>query len=95
MTPTDILGWFATAVVIFSFTVKDMFMLRIVNGAGTFLWLVYGILRHDYPVLVVNALIIVAHIIWFCTRNSKKKPKKKQKKDPTDIYFEEIGWMRE
>jgi len=65
MTPIDILGWIATGVVIISFLVKDMLMLRTINSMGTVLWLIYGGLKLDYPVMAVNLLILITHIIWF------------------------------
>lgn len=99
MTPVDILGWIATAIVVVSFAVKDMFMLRVINVSGTVLWLIYGSLKHDYPVLTVNILIAIAHIIWFYSQVFKKKKKRKKKtdkpvNDPTDIYFQETEWLR-
>jgi hypothetical protein len=68
MTAVDILGWVATGVIVLSFTVKDMWWLRIVNSFGTLLWLIYGGLKGDHPVLVVNALILIAHLNWFNSR---------------------------
>ena len=65
MTAIDILGWVATGTVVLSFTIKDMWRLRVVNGLGTFLWLIYGALKQDYPLLVVNILILLAHADWF------------------------------
>ena len=65
MTAIDILGWVATGAVVVSFTVKDMWKLRAVNSLGTFLWLIYGGLKQDYPLLVVNILILLAHADWF------------------------------
>lgn len=68
MTGIDILGWVATGVVVGSFTVKYMLTLRILNGLGAFLWLIYGGLKYDYPILVVNILILTAHFVWFRRR---------------------------
>lgn len=65
MTVIDLLGWAATAAVVISFTIKDMLRLRIVNGTGSLLWLMYGGLRGDMPLLVVNILILIAHIHWY------------------------------
>ena len=65
MTAIDILGWVATGAVVISFTVKNMWKLRVVNSMGTLLWLIYGGLKGDYPVLVVNILVLLAHADWF------------------------------
>jgi hypothetical protein len=61
----DILGWLATAVVIISFIVKNMLWLRIINGIGATLWLIYASLRGDIPLFVVNILILSTHIYWY------------------------------
>lgn len=67
----EILGWIATAAVVVSFTIKDMLRLRIVNGIGATLWLIYGGLRNDIPLLVVNILILIAHIHWYYKQQTK------------------------
>lgn len=69
---TDILGWIATAVVVISFTVKDMMLLRIINGTGNILWLVYAGLRGDLPLLVVNVSILLTHLYWFYKQRVNK-----------------------
>jgi len=67
----DILGWIATAVVVISFTVKDMLWLRAINATGATLWLIYGGLKNDIPLLVVNILILAAHIHWYYKQQTK------------------------
>jgi hypothetical protein len=61
----DILGCIATVVVVISFTVKDMGWLRVINATGAMLWLIYGGLRNDIPLLAVNIAILMAHIHWY------------------------------
>jgi len=68
----DILGWIATTVVVISFTVKDMMLLRIINGTGNILWLVYAGLRGDLPLLVVNVSILLTHLYWFYKQRVNK-----------------------
>lgn len=57
------LGWLATAITILSFTVSDMLWLRLINLAGCFTWVVYGLLRKDKPIIVTNFLIATIHFI--------------------------------
>ena len=89
MTAIDILGWVATAVVVISFTVKDMLWLRAINGTGTILWLIYGGLKEDLPLLVVNVAILMAHFYWFHKQQEGRRKSKKRARecDPTDIYL--------
>ena len=44
METLDIIGWIATALVIFSFMINDMLRLRFVNLIGAAFWLAYGII---------------------------------------------------
>ena len=61
----ETLGWIATAVVVGSFGIQDQRKLRIVNMFGSILWLGYGFLKQDNPIIFVNISIIVMHTYWF------------------------------
>ena len=61
----ETLGWIATAVVVGSFGIQDQRKLRIVNMSGSILWLGYGFLKQDNPIIFVNISNIVMHTYWF------------------------------
>ena len=61
----ETLGWIATAVVVGSFGIQDQRKLRIVNMSGSILWLGYGFLKQDNPIIFVNISIMVMHAYWF------------------------------
>jgi hypothetical protein len=61
----ETLGWIATAVVVGSFGIQDQRKLRIVNMSGSILWIGYGFLKQDNPIIFVNISIIVMHTYWF------------------------------
>ncbi len=61
----DILGWIATAVVVGSFAIQDVRKLRIINMIGSMLWIAYGFLKQDNPIIFVNISIILMHTYWF------------------------------
>jgi Flp pilus assembly protein protease CpaA len=61
----DALGWIATAVVVGSFAIQDIRKLRIINMIGSILWIAYGFLKQDNPVIFVNICIILMHTYWF------------------------------
>ena len=61
----DVLGWIATAVVVGSFAIQDVRKLRIVNMSGSLLWMAYGFLKQDNPIIFVNLSIILMHTYWF------------------------------
>ena len=56
----DWLGWIATAMVVMSYFSKKPRTLRLIQGLGACLWLVYGILIHSNPVIGANIFVIVA-----------------------------------
>ena len=61
----DILGWIATAVVVGSFAIQDVRKLRMINMIGSMLWIAYGFLKQDNPIIFVNISIIIMHTYWF------------------------------
>lgn len=61
----EIIGWIATIGTLLSFAVKDMRNLRLINAAASMIWIVYGILKADNPIIVINSAVIVMHLYWF------------------------------
>lgn len=61
----EIIGWIATVGTIVSFTMNNMTRLRLVGGIFAILWIVYGILKMDNPIIVINSFIVVIHLHWF------------------------------
>jgi hypothetical protein len=61
----EVLGWIATAVVVGSFAIQDVRKLRIINMIGSMLWIAYGFLKQDNPIIFVNISIIIMHTYWF------------------------------
>lgn len=59
----EVLGWVATGVTLISMMVKDMILLRVINGVSCILWIGYGIQRGDTPIILVNSTILVIHLI--------------------------------
>jgi hypothetical protein len=69
----EILGWIATAGTLLSFAVKDMWKLRLINGSASIVWVVYGILKMDNPIIVINASVILMHLYWFYKNRKQLK----------------------
>jgi hypothetical protein len=61
----EALGYFATAVVVGSFAIQNVKWLRVANTMGSFLWIVYGFLKQDNPIIFVNISIILMHTYWY------------------------------
>ena len=58
MTPTDIIGYAAMAVLIISFLLKDLTKLRLVNTVACTLFVIYALLLPSNPILISNAFIL-------------------------------------
>ena len=68
----ELIGWIATATILYSFTIKsDMAKLRKVNLIGSLMWMSYGGLKDDHPIIIVNTAVVLIHTYWFI-KNRKK-----------------------
>ncbi len=63
----ELIGWIATAGTLLSFAVKEMWKLRLINSIASMVWIVYAVLKSDYPIIVINASVILMHLYWFYT----------------------------
>ena len=71
----EILGYVATAIVIFSFTIRNLKWLRIVNTIGCFLFIVYGLFLLNMPIIITNAAVMIINL--YQISETLKKVKKK------------------
>lgn len=67
----EILGWLATGFTLGSFLLNDVRKLRLVNGIGSVLWIVYGVGVESLPTVIVNLSVLGIHCFWFL--NPKKR----------------------
>jgi uncharacterized protein with PQ loop repeat len=58
----QIIGYIATLIVLSSFIFKDVKTLRQVNSIGCLLFVVYGFLQNDKPIIVTNTLIFLINL---------------------------------
>ena len=88
----EIIGWIATIGTLLSFAVKDMRNLRLINGSASVIWIVYGILKIDNPIIVINSAVIVMHLYWFYkNRNPKMEFKRRTKRDNQRVHWTNVG----
>jgi hypothetical protein len=75
MTPTDIIGYAAMAVLMISFLLKDLTKLRLVNTVACTLFVFYGFMLAtvSYPIIISNSFIICVNIFYLIkAKNSKQ-----------------------
>ncbi len=65
MSTTDIIGYFAAAILMFSFTNKEIKTLRYWNSTACILFIVYGfLLNMEWPIIISNGFILVTNIYY-------------------------------
>ncbi len=67
---TEMLGWAATATFVGSYFLPRPALLRAAQMAGAILWMAYGVLIHELPVIVANILVFSA-AAWTMLRPSR------------------------
>lgn len=68
---TTALGIIATAITVSSFLFNEIRTVRFVNFIGCLVWLIYGGIQSDLPIILVNSIIATIHIISFIKAESK------------------------
>lgn len=68
MSPTDLVGWAATAAFALSYFLPERRM-RFLQMLGASLWLGYGVLLGEPPIIVANSLVLI--VAFFTTRRRK------------------------
>lgn len=60
----EIIGYIGSAFVLISFLMATVIKLRIVNSIGSIISVVYGLLIHAYPTVVMNAALLCINIFY-------------------------------
>ena len=68
----EIIGYVGSAFVLASFLMASVVRLRIINSVGCIVSVVYGLLIHAYPTVIMNAALLLINI-FFLLRMSKQK----------------------
>jgi len=71
--PVELVGYFASLLIVVSLTRTSILHLRLVGMAGSAAFLIYSLLIAAYPISVVNVIIIGVHAYFLRQLRSKKK----------------------
>jgi len=77
ITTTELIGYIASAVLLFSFTRKDVKKLRWFNSLGCLLFVIYGFMRGSIPVVVTNIAIIAINGYYLFFQKSHEESSSK------------------
>lgn len=72
MNIVDIIGYIGMAIILYSFTVREMYKLRLINSIGCLFWIAYGIGIMAGPTILVNSCVLVIHSYWFYTNRKRR-----------------------
>ncbi|MDX2140425.1 MAG: hypothetical protein SF123_20240 [Chloroflexota bacterium] len=64
MTPVEIIGYIASAVVIVSLVMTSVLRLRIISFVGAILWFIYGVMLTAPPIYITNGIIIAINVYF-------------------------------
>ena len=71
----ELLGYFASAMVLLSFFMKNIKMLRAVNCFGCSLFVAYGSFLESIPIIITNVAILIVNIYYLFIKNRISKTK--------------------
>jgi uncharacterized protein with PQ loop repeat len=60
----EVFGYIGMIIVLFSFTMKDMMKLRILNSIACAIFVVYGIMHETIPIVIMNILVILINVFY-------------------------------
>ena len=61
MDNVNLIGYLATALTLISFCFKDIKKLRLIGLISCIVWIIYGFIKKENPVIFVNTSIIIIH----------------------------------
>lgn len=66
----EIIGLLGTVFVLISFLMKEVKLIRIINIIGAVLFVVYGLLIGALSTWLLNAILVIIHIIYLLKRKN-------------------------
>ena len=70
-----VLGVHAMCLTVLSFAFNEQIYIRVVNTIGSLVWILYGIVLKQNPIILVNTFVIMFHIYWYIKWQKKLKLK--------------------
>jgi hypothetical protein len=68
----DLLGWVASFLILLSFLYSGI-KLRWINGMGAILWTIWGVLKGEGSVIVLNVMVVLIQAIKIYQLSKEKK----------------------
>jgi uncharacterized protein with PQ loop repeat len=68
---TEYIGYFASGIVLLSFLMGNIFVLRIINTIGCGFFIFYGVLLGSMPIILTNTSIVLINAYYLFLKNNK------------------------
>lgn len=68
---SEYVGYIASGIVLFSFLMGNIFILRIINTIGCGFFIFYGILLGSIPIILTNSAIVLINAYYLFLKNNK------------------------
>jgi hypothetical protein len=68
---TEYIGYIASGIVLLSFLMGNIFVLRIINTIGCGFFIFYGVLLGSMPIILTNAAIVLINAYYLFLKNNK------------------------
>lgn len=60
----EILAYFASVIILISFMVKDIVLLRLLNTIGCLIFFIYSHYHGRYPLMFLNFMVILVNLVY-------------------------------
>ncbi|MFC7357192.1 YgjV family protein [Jejudonia soesokkakensis] len=68
---TELIGYVASGVVLLSFFMKDIRVLRMVNSVGCSFFVLYGVLLGSIPIIITNVAILLVNFYYLFLKKNE------------------------
>jgi hypothetical protein len=69
---TEYVGYIASGIVLLSFLMGNIFVLRIINTIGCGFFIFYGVLLGSIPIILTNSAIVLINAYYLFLKNNKE-----------------------
>ena len=84
----EMIGYVASVLIAISLMMKSLIRLRLLNGLGALIFVIYGLLIKSYPVTILNGLIVIIDLFYLFQMNHRSDYFTLMEISPESTYLE-------
>ena len=85
---TEAVGYIGSAIVLVSFLMTSVFRLRVVNTAGSIIFMIYALIIHTYPTALMNLCLALINIRFLWKMRHTGREYELVRLDPEDDFLQ-------